>query len=48
MPTAFFEVQLRGTMVLMAPPRSISPGTMGSYLAPWSMPTAPGMMRSVT
>ena len=36
-PTAFFEVVLRGTMVLMAPPRSISPGTMGSHLAPWSM-----------
>ena len=36
-PTAFFEVVLRGTMVLMAPPRSISPGTIGSHLAPWSM-----------
>ena len=36
-PTAFFDVVLRGTMVLMAPPRSISPGTIGSHLAPWSM-----------
>ena len=36
-PTAFLEVVPRGTMVLMAPPRSISPGTIGSHLAPWSM-----------
>ena len=41
-PGAFFEVVLRGTMVLMAPPRSISPGTMGSHLAPWSMPMVAG------
>src|SRR5665647_84197 len=36
-PTAFLEVVLRGTMVLIAPPRSSSPGTIGSHLAPWSI-----------
>src|SRR3989304_9058592 len=41
-PTAFFEVVLRGTMVLMAPPRSISPGTIGSHSPPGSVWSTPG------
>jgi len=35
-------------MVLITPPRSSSPGTIGSYLAPWSVEITPGIILSVT
>ena len=46
--SVFLEVMLRGTMVLIAPPRSISPGYDGVVLGPVVDAHRPGMMRSVT
>src|SRR4030065_2752337 len=47
-PKAFLETVLRGVIVLMAPPLSDFPTSIGLYPAPFGTRTMPGIIRSVT